>query len=160
MRNSERSGFTIIEIVVAVALFGMLTLAFMYFMDPLSLLVKARNTRRQFHLQTLMNAIRENIADGRSGTVNCAAGDIPTSSKKMASGGASGTYDIAPCLVPVFVQALPFDPTAPGAHFTGVGDYDTGYFVIINGSGTVTLSAPSGELNQVVTYSFSTLKGQ
>lgn len=144
-----RSGFTIIEFIVGAAILVILTAAAIIGLNPVGQIAGARNSQRIAHVNTLINAIRANIADNRTGTFTCAAGDIPTSSKKMAVG--AGNYDIAPCLIPAYIFALPFDPVAPGAHYASNADYDTGYYVLKNAStGQITVSAPSAELGKTI----------
>lgn len=143
-------GFTIIEIVLAIALATIIFAAGIAAINPAGQLASARNSERIAHVNALTSAIRENIADNRTGKFVCAgAGDIPTSSKKMAVG--AGNYDIAPCLVPVYLFSMPFDPSAANAHYASNADYDTGYFVIKNAStGQITVSAPSAELGKAI----------
>ncbi|MDO8515931.1 MAG: type II secretion system protein [bacterium] len=148
--SHRRRGFTLIEILITLALIAIITVVAVVALNPGAQFSSARNTKRQTDLNAIMNAIRTNIADNRTGAfgVNCAAGDLPTSSMKMAVG--AGNYDIAPCLIPgpIFF-VMPYDPNASGAHFTSVTDYDSGYFVTRNATtGQVTLSAPSAELGK------------
>ena len=145
-----RKGLTLIEIVVALALAAIIFAGAFSALNPGGQLATARNGQRTAHVNTLVNAIRSNIVDNRTGKFVCAgAGDIPTSSKKMAVG--AGNYDVAPCLVPTYIFAMPFDPSASGARYVSNSDYDTGYFVIKNATtGQVTVSAPSAELGKMI----------
>lgn len=145
-----RRGLTIIEIVIAVALVSILAGLGFLALNPAGQLASARNSQRNFHLNGLMNAIRQNIADTSGGSFTCANGVLPTSTaKKMATG--AGNYDIASCLVPTYLPNMPFDPAAAGAHYSSNGDYDTGYTIIRNATtGQVTLNAPSAELNKTI----------
>lgn len=146
-----RKGLTILEIVIAMALLAILTTVGILIANPGGQLAKSRNTQRELHLQAVISAIRQNIADAGGGTFTCASGALPTSTKKMASGGAGGTYDIAPCLVATYLPTMPFDPSASGAHYASNSDYDTGYNVIRNASTSqVTVSAPSAELGATI----------
>ncbi|MFH1246358.1 MAG: prepilin-type N-terminal cleavage/methylation domain-containing protein [Candidatus Liptonbacteria bacterium] len=145
-------GFTIIEFVVTAALIAIVAGISLIALNPVGQLASARNSERSAHVNALVMAIRANLADSRTGIFSCAAGDLPTSTaKRMASGGASGTYNIAPCLVPIYTTALPYDPLAPGAHYASNDDYDTGYMVMKNAStGQVTVSAPYAESGKVI----------
>jgi prepilin-type N-terminal cleavage/methylation domain-containing protein len=150
-----RKGFSLIEFIIATSLLVIVSAVAIKGLNPAGQLSTARNNQRTAHVNTLVNLIKENISDGRTGRFICTSGstpgDIPTSSKKMASGSASSTYDIAPCLVPSYVGAMPYDPRATGAHYTSNTDYDTGYFVIKNATtGQITVSAPSAENNKVI----------
>lgn len=142
-----RKGFTLIELLITITIIVVSTVGFVVFLNPTSQLAQSRNSQRKLHLNALLNAIRQNIADNR-GTFSCINGDIPiTSTKKMAIG--LGNYDIAPCLSPTYLFSLPFDPATSTAHYLSNTDYDTGYSIIKSSStGLITLSAPAAELNQ------------
>ena len=142
-----RKGFTLIELLLTLTIIVASTVAFIIFLNPTGQLAQSRNSQRQLHLNALLNAIRQNIADNR-GTFSCINGDIPsTSTKKMGIG--AGNYDIATCLSPTYLFGLPFDPATTSARYISNTDYDTGYLIIKNtSSGLITLSAPAAELNQ------------
>jgi hypothetical protein len=61
-----------------------------------------------------------------------------------------GTFDLAPCVVPIYISSLPYDPIVSGAHFNGISDYDTGYFISVDNQGRVTASS-TGEINPFIT---------
>lgn len=148
--KSKRNGLTLIEILIVLVLISLTAAVGLYALNPAGQFASARNNERQFHLQALMNAIRQNIADASGGSFNCSSGPLPTSTQKMAS--SAGNYNIGPCLLPSYLTVMPFDPSAAGAHFTSASDYDTGYTVVYNPSTTqITLNAPSAELNKGIT---------
>jgi type II secretory pathway pseudopilin PulG len=149
-KNKYTSGMTIIEIMIAVTLMALIAGLGLYALNPAGQLAQSRNTQRQLHLTTLMAAIRQNIADKNTGVFNCVSGDIPTSTKKMASTVSSTTYNIAPCLVPLYLPTLPFDPTAPQAHYSNLSDYDTGYTIVKNSSSQISIVAPYAEQNKLI----------
>ena len=149
--KAMRRGLTLIEIMIAVLLIVLLTFVYFIVANPAGQLAGSRNKTRKLDLETLMVAIRQNVADQGNETFSCAAGPIPTSTTNM--GSAAGSYNIAPCLVPIYLLALPFDPSASSAYYNSVSDYNTGYSISGNTSGTITtitLSAPHAELNQTV----------
>lgn len=149
---SDTAGLTIIEIVISIALIVIISGLGLYVLNPAGQLAKSRNSKRLLDLTGLMAAIRQNIADKNTGVFSCAAGDIPTTTRRMASSGAAtSTYNIAPCLVPSYITSLPFDPSATGAHYASPGDYDTGYTILKNASSQIVLSAPSAEAGQTIT---------
>jgi prepilin-type N-terminal cleavage/methylation domain-containing protein len=156
LRQRAGSGFTLIEIMIVVALMVILTAIYVVVANPAGQLAQARNNERRLHLQAIMNAVQQNIADSGNEQFTCAAGPIPTSSVRMTSAVGAGNYNIAPCIVfPTGIYGLftmPFDPVASSSHFISVNDYDSGYSIAMNASGSILLSAPYAELNQVVKY--------
>lgn len=142
-------GFTLIELTISLAIFVIIASVAIVAINPLGQISQARNTQRELHLEALMSAIRQNIADSPTGTFTCSAGSIPTSTKRMAVG--AGNYDIAECLIPVYAKTLPFDPSTSTAHYISNTDYNTGYNIIqATSTGSITLSAPAAELKKTI----------
>ncbi len=140
---------TLVEIVITMALLAIVLGVSVVVMNPAGQLASSRNSKRTLDLQTIMNGIRANIADQSGQTFSCAAGPVPTSTKRMAPG--TGNYDIASCLVPTYLLALPFDPSTSSAHYTSNSNYDTGYYIMQNSStGQITLTAPAAELQKTI----------
>ena len=141
------TGFSLIELMIAISIFVVIAGVAIVSLNPIGQFSKARNTQREFHLQALMAAIRQNIADSQTGGFTCTAGSIPTSTTRMAIGG--GNYDIAGCLVPTYITTLPFDPSTSSAHYASNLDYDTGYTIVqATSTRAITLSAPAAELKK------------
>lgn len=151
MKKGRHRGFTLVELMVTMALIAVLVGAYLMMANPAGQLASSRNTRRKTDLQNIMLAIKENVLEGGTEQFICSSGAIPTSTKTM--GSASGSYNIAPCLIPADgIAAMPFDPLASSAYYTSPSNYNTGYTIIVNGSGTITLGAPSAELGKTITY--------
>ncbi len=149
--SDPRSGLTFIEIIVSVSLLVIVTGLGLYMLNPGTQLARSRNTKRQFDINALMIAVRQNIADKNTGAFNCANGDIPTSTKRMASSGTgTSTFNIAPCLVPTYLSTLPFDPSGTSTRYVSNSDYDTGYTIVKNASSQITISAPGAEYGQTI----------
>lgn len=141
-------GFTLIEMIVASALVVFAASIALVWLDPSRQFSSARNTRRTSDANAIINAIGQNIADNR-GVFTCASGVIPVVATTMAS--STGNYNIAPCLVPAYLPTLPYDPTAAGARYVGVSDYNTGYTVIASTTtGLITVQAPNAELGATI----------
>ena len=144
----NRKGYTLLEIVITLGIITILLAITLVLSNPGKQFSKARNTERWSEVNIIVNAIGQNIADNR-GQFTCATGAVPTSSIKMAS--ATGTYNIAPCLVPTYLITMPYDPTATSSHYTSNSDYDTGYFILQDvTSKRITVSAPSAELGEAI----------
>jgi len=146
-RFQDNRGITLIEILVATAI-GAIVLAITFIaMNPGRQLAQARDSQRKSHVNAILNAVRQNMADTRT-SFSCAAGDVPTTTKKMAVG--AGNYDIAPCLVPTFLFAMPYDPNTSTAHYASNTDYNTAYTIVRNAStGQITVSAPAAETGAI-----------
>lgn len=145
---SIQNGFTLIEILVVLGMIAILATVVLIAINPSRQFAQARNSQRISNVNAILNAMGQNLADNR-GLFTCAAGTLPTTAKKIATG--AGNYDAGPCLVPTYLSALPFDPSGAGAHYTSTTDYDTGYFVATaTSTGRITISAPSAELGQSI----------
>jgi len=148
-----RKGLTLVEIIIAVAVVVILMAIYFLVANPQGQLASSRNSRRLLDLQLIGNTIRENYTDAGNETFTCASGPIPTSTKKMASAATSSNYNIAPCIVynQYGLYSMPYDPNASSAYYNSVSDYNSGYSIMMNGSGTITLSAPYAELGKTIT---------
>ena len=133
MKN--RRGFTLVEIIISVALVVILMGIYFLAANPEGQLASGRNTKRQLDLQLIGNTIRENYTDSGNESFTCAAGSIPTSTKNM--GSASGSYNIASCIVlPQYgLYSMPYDPNASSAYYTSLSNYNSGYSISISALG-------------------------
>lgn len=144
-----RQGFTIAELVVGIFIFTILAVGGIMLLNPRGQLARGHDSERNSHVNTILNAVRQNTIDNRTGFL-CVAGAIPTTTKRMASGAGTSTYDIAPCLVPTYLDKMPYDPIASSSYFMSITDYDSGYNVLRNAtSGQITISAPFAEAKTV-----------
>lgn len=147
-KYQKRDGFSLVELIVALAIVAILTAATLILINPPQQLAKGRNTQRQSNVTYILNAVVQNTADN-AGAFSCSTGPIPTTTAIMAV--STGSYNIAPCLVPTYLPSLPFDPTASGTYYTSVTAYNTGYAILSNAStGRITIAAPSAELSQTI----------
>jgi len=144
----SRRAFTLIELVVALGILVLLIASAVFIIDPARQLAKSRNNEREAHLNLFITAVGQNMFDNR-GAFSCSSGEIPSSTARMAS--SADNYNIGPCLVPTYLQALPFDPSTSSATYVDENDYDTGYFILRNATtGRVTVSAPAAELEETI----------
>ena len=148
MKTHLRPGFSLIELLIVIAIIAILAGAVILAVNPGRQFSQARNSSRRTHVTSILNAIGQNTADN-AGTFTCAAGAIPAVSTPLQSG--AGGYDICDCLVPNQLASMPFDSAATGAGYTSCADYTTGYNIIQDAvSSRVTISAPGAELGQVI----------
>ncbi len=149
MRKSAHRGFTLLEILIVVALIAILVGIVIAALNPGRQFANARNSTRWSHLQTIMSAISSNMAEN-NGSFTCASGSLPASATNMSSDSAGGDYDIAPCLVTEYISSMPYDPSASGANWTSEASYDTGYTIVQAADERITLNAPSAELSETI----------
>ena len=143
-------GFSYTELLIAIAIFIILSSMVILNLNPANQFAKARNTQRTANVNTIMTAIVQRTTDHQGiFEENCVAGAVPTSTTKMAYG--TSTYNIASCLVPIYLPLMPFDPSATAAHYTSPTDYDTGYFIQkATSTNRITITAPSAELGEII----------
>ena len=140
----SKNGFTLIELVVSLGIIIIMTVFAIVILDPARQFAKSRNNQRWSDVNVIVNAVGQNTFDNR-GTFSCASGGIPTTTTRMAS--SSPNYNIAPCLVTTYLNALPFDPATSGAKWVSATNYDTAYDIVRNATtGRVTVSAPAAEV--------------
>ncbi len=149
IKNLKTRGLSLIELLVSIGIIIILLSSVILILDPVKRLAKGRNNERRSHLQLILGAVGQNTFDNK-GTFSCSSGAIPTSTMRMAT--STGNYNIGPCLVPTYLNALPFDPSTSGAKYVNENNYDTAYDILRNATtGRVTVSAPAAELGESVT---------
>ncbi len=133
MKNNQQSGFTLIEILVVIGMIALLATIVIIAINPARQFAQSRNAQRTSNVNTLLNAIGQNIADNK-GVITCSG--ITTTAKNIGTG--SGLVDLSSCLVPTYIpSAIPFDPTSGSAA-------DTKYTIVVDANGRYTICAPNG----------------
>lgn len=143
MRNKK--GFTLIEVLLVIVIIAILAGIVIIAINPGKQISQANNTQRSSDTKAMLDAVHQYAIENR-GTMPANITAVPT-----VVGSAVGQIDICADLVPTYVAAMPFDPTAAGAHYTDCADYDTGYQVSVDANSRVTVSAPDAELGETIT---------
>lgn len=140
--KKTKKGFTLIEILVVIGIIAVLAAIVIVAINPGRQFAQARNTQRTSNVESLLNAVGQNIADNK-GLFSCPViGAIPTTAPTDITSSVSG-YDLRTCLVPDYISELPVDPSQ-GIAFNA-GTYDTNYTIQQDAvTSRITVCAPYG----------------
>lgn len=138
--NSTR-GFTLIEVLIVIGIIAILATVALVAINPSRQFKTARDSERGSHVLSILNAVGQNIADNK-GVFTCDGLEklLPSTSTVIKS---SGGYDIAKCLVPVYMATMPYDPSLAGAGFSDISNYNSEYTLAQDINGRITVSAKS-----------------
>jgi len=141
-------GFTLIEILVVVALIAILAAVTIIAINPARNFAATRNSSRSAHLASILDAVTQYTSEaGNTLTLMNSGTVLPLcSASPVAIGSGVGNANLATTLVPTYIAAMPIDPSVGTAA-------NTGYSICITFavSGRVQLSAPNAENGAVIT---------
>lgn len=132
-------GFTLIEILVVIGIIAILAAIVVVAVNPARQFAEARNSQRQSNVESILNAVGQNIADNK-GLFNCTPALPPTASTIESTGG----YDLRGCIVPTYMAEIPVDPSI-GTISSDGSTYNTGYTIMQSATtARITVCAPGG----------------
>lgn len=132
----NNKGFTLIEILLVIAILAILAGIVIVAVNPLKQLADARNTQRRADATTILNAVYQYTVDN-SGTVPATITTTPTA--VCSTGGTCTGIDLSVLtLNEKYITSLPKDPS------TGTAN-STLYNISKTANGRITVAAPSAE---------------
>jgi len=139
MQKIKRNkGFTLIEILVVIGIIALLATIVVIAINPARQFAQGRNTQRVSHLNTILNAVGQNLADNK-GIFNCPGIGTPVGAASTTIGTGGGLSNLQSCLVPTYIpSSIPVDPT----NGTSV---DTKYEISVDSFGRYMLCAKNTE---------------
>ncbi len=139
----SQGGFTLIEILVVLGILAILATLVLVAVNPSRQFKMARDTKRAANVATILNAVSQNIAD-HSGSFVCqgVTTSLPGARTPISSATSTG-FDLAACIVPDYISALPYDPGIDTSYYTNEFDYNTNYDINQDAEGRVSITAIS-----------------
>ncbi len=136
---NQNSGFTLIEILVVIGIIAILATIVIIAINPSRQFAQARNTQRLSNINTILNAIGQNIADNK-GIWTCNGVYFKASSASTTIGTTVGpTFSDLSCLATTYIAAgIPMDPD-------GGTTANTGYTISSTTSNQIMVCAPKSQ---------------
>ncbi len=152
MKKRLNKGFTIIELLIVIAILAILLATTVIIIKPATQLAKARDTQRESHLVAILTIILQYSSE-HGGALPDTDGDpasssFPTSLTCIGTDpgcfNLAGAGDDGDTIVPIYTSSIPYDPKNGD---TG----DTGYLIYVDVNNRLTATA-SGE-RRIITLS-------
>ena len=149
----KSKGFTLIEILIVIGIIAIIATMVIIAINPARQFAAARNTKRTSDAIAILNAVHQRMVDNKGLFAEGSVCDsLPTSGAKyITSVNGVSNVDLCDCLVPTYLAAMPYDPSATGTSFTDCTNYTSGYTVSWNQTTSrMTVAAPSAELGETI----------
>ena len=143
MIKSNKQGFTLLEILLVVAIIAVLAGIIILAINPKKQLGDSRNTRRQADVNTILSSVYQYYIDNSTTTTL----GIPSSETEICRTDANtctGLIDLS--LITEHEKYLTAIPTDP----TGNTENGTGYIILRTINGRIKVTAPNAENSEVI----------
>ena len=137
---TAQKGFTLIELLVVIGILAILLSIVLIAINPARQFGQANDTKRTSAVTQILNAVGAYAADNK--------GLLPTGITTTAAEISNVGANLCSVLIPNYMPALPTDPSLNIADVASPcpTTYSTGYNIVKDASGRVTVSAPSTEI--------------
>ena len=144
MYKTKQKGFTLIEVLLVIAILAILAAVVIVAINPAKQLMKSRDAERSADVYSILNAVYQYTVDHESAFPEA----LTTTNLEICRTTSVTCIDLYDLSVLTdnqeYIVSMPIDPRCPydGAYCSEDG---TGYFIQLTDSGRVTVSAPSAE---------------
>jgi len=140
--GNSKSGFTLIEMLIGIGILAIISAIVIIAINPGQQFAQARDTQRQNDVKAILDAVQENLISNK-GIFKCPGQSLPAHNTPISSAG----LDICDCLVPLYIAALPINPSLGNSYITDCNaDYNSVYVIRQDAiSSRITVSS-TGEL--------------
>ncbi len=137
----NKKGFTLIEILVVVALIAILAAVTIIAINPAKNFADTRNAQRSADVGQILNAVTQYTS--QQGNQLSDLGTIATCPTATNIGSGAGNVNLTTKLVDAYIVAIPKDPN-------GGSDANTGYTICQTAGGRVQVDAPGAENGKTI----------
>jgi prepilin-type N-terminal cleavage/methylation domain-containing protein len=145
-KNSSYEGFTLIEVLLVVALLAILMSITYIAINPAKNFADTRNAQRSADVMEIINAASQYLAEDGHTVANL--GSVPACGTATAPiGSVSGGINLASTLVETYIAGIPNDPSQTAALISAG---NTGYTICQTAGGRLQIAAPLAENGKTI----------
>lgn len=141
--RSLRRGFTLIELLLVIGIIAILAAIVIVAINPTKQLGDARNAQRRSDVNTILNAVYQYSIDNNGQIPTGITTTVTEICRTEPSATCTGLVDLD-VLTGSYVVAMPVDPQETDTNTTG-------YTIVRDAGGRITVAAPSAEQNASIT---------